>query len=381
VSVGFDRARLYRFDDAAAAFVGVDSLGEPSIPGFCGHVVRVVDNAYAGETISIAETDPRALVFDPRSHSNGIDAHCQFLRKSADLPWASVPLFIAGRVFGKIVADNQRTGRDMTQVSLDYLSTLGTVGGLFAALQRTLKEELYARAAQGRAEGSKLVSDHVARFMGHELRNVSVNLMARIELMTTLAPSSWSPVVIRERLAGITRLVKAMNQSVSALLDLSGEKAYSLQGVDAVDLLRVALDTSAAYMEIDGVNVKVGGCEQLYIQVVPQAFVIAIVHLFRNAIDSMAGIGRRKLIKVTLRNASGVPQLIVEDNGAGFTADAKRRCFDAGFTTKAQHSGMGLTKVSEILNDVGGRVTIGKQPRVGARLVIRLPNVGGGAVA
>jgi len=71
----------------------------------------------------------------------------------------------------------------------------------------------------------------------------------------------------------------------------------------------------------------------------------ALLNVLKNAVEAVEGEGT-----ITLRVKSGGPTtLIVEDTGAGITAEAQSNLFTPFFSTKPQGEGIGLTLVQEIL--------------------------------
>ena len=68
-------------------------------------------------------------------------------------------------------------------------------------------------------------------------------------------------------------------------------------------------------------------------------------------------------------------RVIVTDDGAGMPATDRSRAFEAGFTTKrsAQHTGLGLASVREVVGDAGGVIGIASAVGRGTTVEIYLP--------
>jgi CheY-like chemotaxis protein len=68
-------------------------------------------------------------------------------------------------------------------------------------------------------------------------------------------------------------------------------------------------------------------------------------------------------------------RVIVTDDGAGMPAADRSRAFEAGFTTKrsAQHAGLGLASVREVVGDAGGVIGIASAVGRGTTVEIYLP--------
>jgi len=70
-------------------------------------------------------------------------------------------------------------------------------------------------------------------------------------------------------------------------------------------------------------------------------------------------------------------KLVVEDNGPGVSGDAAKKIFDPFFTSKplGKGTGLGLTMVATLVQDMDGAVALVSQPGEGARFEVVLPQV------
>ena len=100
----------------------------------------------------------------------------------------------------------------------------------------------------------------------------------------------------------------------------------------------------------------------------------------RSVIDNaLAAVGQGGTIDVRLERraaAEGVVlNILVADDGPGFSAEARRHAFDPFFSGHAAGRGLGigLSRAWRIVQDHGGRITIGDPPR-GAEIILSLPS-------
>lgn len=111
-----------------------------------------------------------------------------------------------------------------------------------------------------------------------------------------------------------------------------------------------------------------------------------IMNLCRNAAEAVppvAGVIRikveRQAVEVSSRALSGKPggwvRLWIEDNGPGVAPDVAKRMFDAFFTTKpiGKGTGLGLTMVATLLEEMGGGINVAKSTLGGAAFEVVLP--------
>ena len=75
----------------------------------------------------------------------------------------------------------------------------------------------------------------------------------------------------------------------------------------------------------------------------------AIMNVVKNAVEAIAGDGASGTVTIRATSKTHPPVLVVEDSGAGLTAEAQANLFTPFFSTKPGGQGIGLTLVGEIL--------------------------------
>ncbi len=98
-----------------------------------------------------------------------------------------------------------------------------------------------------------------------------------------------------------------------------------------------------------------------------------LVNLLRNGMDSMASVERRELTVSSRLSAAGLIEVAVSDTGAGISASALPRLFDAFFTTKPTGLGVGLSISRGIVDAHGGRMWAENNEGAGATFRFTLP--------
>jgi signal transduction histidine kinase len=98
-------------------------------------------------------------------------------------------------------------------------------------------------------------------------------------------------------------------------------------------------------------------------------------NLFRNAVESLDG-GPAGRVTVTTGRApaSGQLQVTVADTGRGMSQAEIGRAFDGFYTTKPDGTGLGLTIVRRLVQDLGGSLRVESEPAVGSRFIVELPS-------
>lgn len=99
-----------------------------------------------------------------------------------------------------------------------------------------------------------------------------------------------------------------------------------------------------------------------------------ILNLSVNAKDAMPEGGT---LTLELGVGTGFAKLRVTDSGVGMDERTRLRLFEAFFTTKGERgTGLGLFTISEILNSVGGNITVSSHPGQGTTFQVLLPLFG-----
>jgi signal transduction histidine kinase len=95
-------------------------------------------------------------------------------------------------------------------------------------------------------------------------------------------------------------------------------------------------------------------------------------NLVRNGVESLDG-GSGAVTVTSQLTGRGRVSVAVADTGRGMSQAELDRAFQGFYTTKAGGSGLGLTIVRRLIQDVGGSLRVETEPGVGSRFTIELP--------
>jgi signal transduction histidine kinase len=103
-------------------------------------------------------------------------------------------------------------------------------------------------------------------------------------------------------------------------------------------------------------------------------------NLVANAVESLDGrAGGVVTVSTELRRDEARPRvsIVIADNGPGMTRDELDRAFDDFYTSKEGGTGLGLTIVRRLVQDLGGRLRVETAPGSGSRFFVELPAIPG----
>ena len=97
-----------------------------------------------------------------------------------------------------------------------------------------------------------------------------------------------------------------------------------------------------------------------------------LLNLIRNADEALAAEGEGE-IRVVVRVADdGNAIVAVEDDGPGMDDEVRRRCFEAGFSTKSGGRGFGLARAAMLAREMGSQLELSTRPGRGSRFTLRI---------
>ncbi|GAB3418446.1 hypothetical protein GCM10027435_18460 [Haloparvum alkalitolerans] len=182
--------------------------------------------------------------------------------------------------------------------------------------------------------------DELASIVSHDLRTPVETVRGWLELAVE---------------TGEVEHVKRARDSIERLDDLREDLADTLRSREVVSetrrvgLGRLAEDAWARVDAADGSDLRV--VDQFDITADPDATRRLLQNLFSNAVEHSEG-------AVTVRVGRTDGGFYVEDDGPGIRPENRDAVFEAGFTTKADGTGMGMVSVSGIVDAHGWRIEV-----------------------
>ncbi len=174
--------------------------------------------------------------------------------------------------------------------------------------------------------------------------------------------------------------VDRLERTLAAYLDFARPPGAGGGGeVDLAAALRRTLALAAEELrrkEVEVVEeIPVDGDEPVRVGADPHLLQQAFLNVVLNARDAMPEGG---VLTVGLERRGRRAVVSFRDTGTGMTPEVRRRALEPFFTDKEKGSGLGLTVVRRVTEEMGGRLDLRSEPGRGATVVLDLPLVPGG---
>jgi len=230
--------------------------------------------------------------------------------------------------------------------------------------------ERFQRDATQRERLSSL--GRLSTVIAHEIRNP---LMIMKTSLRMLRREDARPQQVRAATADIDEEVTRLNRIVTEVLDFARPINFEVAPADLNALARDAVRAAEAAAGCDGVRLALDA-QLPPAQTDAERLRQALVNIIGNAIQAVADVATPGANGVHLRTARLDPHhavITVSDSGRGIAAADLPRVFEPYFTTRRTGTGIGLAISRNIIEGLGGRITVASEPGRGTDVRIELP--------
>jgi two-component system sensor histidine kinase HydH len=233
-------------------------------------------------------------------------------------------------------------------------------GSLRSAGMAKLSDEQLLDLARPLALGA------LAGGFAHRATNDLFAVAGLAELLLEDVDDDWPGRRQLSQIHGSARKLQRASRLLSDLRNPSGPAIVELAHVcrHAIDLVRMTKLSET-------VEIVENYAEAATFEGNPDMLVIALVHLIRNAEESVADRGR---ITIETGTNDGFVYVRVENDGPALEPDAGESIFEPFVSTKEGHAGLGLATARAAVHSLGGEITIA--PIGSCCFELRLPAVG-----
>lgn len=250
-----------------------------------------------------------------------------------------------------------------TDVRFEGAARSDEIGVLARALQR-MTDGLRASAQRLRAAERRMALGDVARQVNHDVKNglVPIRNVVRHLIETAEGEPERLVDVLRERRETLEGGIDYLDR-----LSRSYARLTPVPLASSADLNRVIVETTVSESvrhELSDDLPPVQGDATVLRRIVE--------NLVQNAQDAVAAAGAGTVTVRTQRTGAGA-RMIVADTGPGMTRAQLERAFEGFYTTKSEGTGLGLTVVRRLVQDLGGDLRIETEPGAGTTVTVDLP--------
>jgi signal transduction histidine kinase len=247
---------------------------------------------------------------------------------------------------------------------------------LLATTFNTLTDSI-ARFQQEAAQRERLSSlGRMSTVIAHEVRNPLMIIKGALRQVTR---DGATPADIREAAADIDGEIDRLNGVVNEVLDFARPIRFELSATDVNALCRSAAGAVSAAQPDPPVAVQLDPTVPP-IHTDGERLRTVLVNLLTNAQHAVAGpqqdapapVNAPPVVLTTSRVGERRVAIAIEDHGVGIPSHDLPRIFDPYFTTRRAGTGLGLPIVKNIIDGLGGTLTVGSSPGEGTHVRIEL---------
>jgi two-component system sensor histidine kinase HydH len=249
----------------------------------------------------------------------------------------------------------------------------------------TLTESI-ARFQHEAAQKERLSSlGRLSTVIAHEVRNPLMIIRASL---ATLRRSRLTAAELRDAVADIDDETKRLNRVVTDVLDFARPIRFELAEADLNEICRASVAAAWTGAASDDVTLDLDP-RAVHIVTDAERLRTALVNVLTNARHAVhaaaqsrtgtdgpsasVGVVEAPAVRLQTRLANGRAIILIEDHGTGITPGDLAHIFDPYFTTRRAGTGLGLPIAKNIVEGLGGSVSVSSRVGHGTEIRIDLP--------
>lgn len=262
------------------------------------------------------------------------------------------------------------------------IATFNTMMVELGNYRHHLQERFEDARRQARAAEKNLViaqrlaaTGKLASGIAHEVNNPLAGMQNAARRLLRDPPAEDKR---REYLELIIDGLERVKETVKKILQFTPHQVAP-QAVAVETVLRRALALASHRIEKEGTEVVVDVPETAHVFGDPFELQQVFLNILINAMDALAGTGRRGEIAIRAQVVDHEIRIAVEDNGCGMSDEQVSQAFDLFYTTKevGEGTGLGLSIAHNVIQNHGGRIDLKSRAGAGTTVEISLPLIDG----
>ncbi len=252
----------------------------------------------------------------------------------------------------------------LLSVSMVVLQTVGIFLCIFliemAFKVRNLQEQII------RTEKMEIVS-YLASSFSHEVRNPMTTVRGFLQLMKGSEMNkekvdSYVSIAISE--------IDRAESIITEYLSFTKPTSEEIHTINGGALLKNTIEVIRPLANANSIDINYKGCT-FFIEGNKPRMQQALINLYKNAIEAMAGGGT---LSVIVEAKSEFVEITIGDTGIGMTEDQVRRLGEPYFSTKGEKgTGLGMMVVYNIVESVKGKISVKSQKGKGTTFILTFP--------
>ena len=239
------------------------------------------------------------------------------------------------------------------------------LAGAFNALTESI-----ARFQRDAAQKERLSSlGRLSTVIAHEIRNPLMIIKASL---ATLRSDAVKPSELREAVVDIDGEIARLNRIVTEVLDFAKPIRFDMAEAGLNEICRES--AAAAWAGDPDPRVRLDLDDTIPgIITDAERLRTALVNILANARHAVHSSPRLDPVVLCTRRDNGHVTVTIRDRGVGITPEDMARIFDPYFTTRRAGTGLGLPIAKNIIEGLGGALSVSSQPGAGTEIAIDLP--------
>jgi two-component system, NtrC family, nitrogen regulation sensor histidine kinase NtrY len=216
----------------------------------------------------------------------------------------------------------------------------------------------------------------IARGLAHELKNPLTPILSAMEVLKKAHRMQRPdfPEILDEQATAVIEEVMRLKELADAFARFARLPEQRLEDASPTELVDHAL---ALYVP-EGIAVTRHYADNVRVHVDKTQMSTVLTNIVKNAVEAMETMSHQALDAHVGESVdeNGVRFVVwmIDDSGAGITADVADRLFTPYVTTKGSRgTGLGLALSHRIVVEHGGTIEAHRSPAGGARFVVRVP--------
>jgi signal transduction histidine kinase len=243
---------------------------------------------------------------------------------------------------------------------------------LLAATFNTMTDSI-ARFQREAAQRERLSAlGRLSTIVAHEIRNPLMIIKAALR---SLRREDVGSEQLKSSVADIDGEITRLNKIVSEVLDFARPIKFELAPADLNAVAREAARAAGAGGENPAVRLDLDASLPM-IQTDADRLRQAIVNIVGNAVQAVEAKPQPQdgdAIRLSTERLDGTVAITIRDSGTGIAPEDLPRVFDPYFTTRRTGTGIGLAITRNIVEGLGGRITVASERGKGTEVRIELP--------